>query len=275
MIDGDRTGTVLSEFFNKISTELRQKTDKLNDTGLMLLNIPTSPKIGFIQTYYANYSSSNYLKANFGLDPIFAATGVKNLHEKAHHYDIGIYFEANGHGTVIFNDDYLEKLEALLKNQKFLLDAPALAEKPEVKKDLEDYLKFLDFYVNICRLSNPSVGDAICVFLLFELALFYLKKNYNDTLAMYIDLESLTSKIAVKTKENLQVNDIEDKVVKPEGLQNAIEKVIEKHKGKKAFLRASGTENVLRLHVEAESKEQVLAITAEINELVIGNKDLN
>ena len=82
---------------------------------------------------------------------------------------------------------------------------------------------------------------------------------------MYHDLESLTSKIAVKAKENLKVNDIEDKVILPEGLQSDIEKIIEKNKGKKAFLRASGTENVLRLHVEAETKEQVQAITAEIN----------
>lgn len=127
----------------------------------------------------------------------------------------------------------------------------------------------------MCRLSNPSVGDAICVFLLFELALFYLKKNYNDTLALYRDLESLTSKIAVKAKENLKVNDIEDKVLEPAGLQNAIEKIIEEHKGKKAFLRASGTENVLRLHVEAETKEQVQAITAQIRELVVQDKILN
>ena len=130
-------------------------------------------------------------------------------------------------------------------------------------------MKFLEFYVCACRLSNPSVGDAICVFLLFELALFYLKKNYNDTLAMYKDLESLTSKIAVKAKEKLRVNDIEDKVLEPEGLQKTIEGIIEKHKGKKAFLRASGTENVLRLHVEAETQEQVQAITAEIRDLVI------
>ena len=27
-------------------------------------------------------------------------TGVKHLHHKALDYDIGIYFEANGHGTV-------------------------------------------------------------------------------------------------------------------------------------------------------------------------------
>lgn len=32
---------------------------------------------------------------------------------------------------------------------------------------------------------------------------------------MYKDLESLTSKIGVKTKENLKVTEMEDKVVEP------------------------------------------------------------
>jgi hypothetical protein len=31
-------------------------------------------------------------------------TGVKHLHHKAVEYDIGIDFEANGHGTVVFSD---------------------------------------------------------------------------------------------------------------------------------------------------------------------------
>lgn len=47
-----------------------------------------------------------------------------------------------------------------------------------------------------------------------------------------------------------------------------MEKVLKKHSGKKAFLRASGTENVLRLHVEAETKEQVKQITSEITAIV-------
>ena len=75
--------------------------------------------------------------------------------------------------------------------------------------------------MNAVKLSNPSVGDAICVFLLFELALHYLKMDYRDTLKLYTDLESLTSKIAVKTKENLKVTPIEDKVVEPAELQAA------------------------------------------------------
>ena len=30
-----------------------------------------------------------------------AKTGVKHLHHAAKHFDIGVYFEANGHGTVL------------------------------------------------------------------------------------------------------------------------------------------------------------------------------
>lgn len=55
------------------------------------------------------------------MEPVYAATGVKYLHEKAEHFDIGVYFEANGHGTVIFNENFLLKLEALLENKEFLL----------------------------------------------------------------------------------------------------------------------------------------------------------
>lgn len=51
-----------------------------------------------------------------------------------------------------------------------------------------------------CKLANPSVGDAITNFLLFEIALQYLKMNYEDTLKLYTDLKSKTSKIAVNKK---------------------------------------------------------------------------
>lgn len=50
----------------------------------------------------------------YNMEPVFAATGVKHLHQKAEKYDIGVYFEANGHGTVIFNSMFLNKLEAII-----------------------------------------------------------------------------------------------------------------------------------------------------------------
>jgi phosphoacetylglucosamine mutase len=37
-------------------------------------------------------------------------SGVKLLHHEAQHYDIGVYFEANGHGTILFSDRTVEML---------------------------------------------------------------------------------------------------------------------------------------------------------------------
>ena len=34
---------------------------------------------------------------------VFTPTGVKHLHHAAEEFDVGVYFEANGHGTVLFS----------------------------------------------------------------------------------------------------------------------------------------------------------------------------
>lgn len=36
--------------------------------------------------------------------------GVKNLHPRAHVFDIGIYCESNGHGTFVLKEDKMETL---------------------------------------------------------------------------------------------------------------------------------------------------------------------
>ena len=40
-------------------------------------------------------------------------TGVKFLHHAAEAFDVGIYFEANGHGTVLFAPALIERLQPL------------------------------------------------------------------------------------------------------------------------------------------------------------------
>jgi hypothetical protein len=39
--------------------------------------------------------------------------GVKNLHPRAHEYDIGIYCESNGHGTFTVKKERMETLKSL------------------------------------------------------------------------------------------------------------------------------------------------------------------
>lgn len=35
-------------------------------------------------------------------------TGVKNLEDAAECFDVGLYFEANGHGTILFTEHFHE-----------------------------------------------------------------------------------------------------------------------------------------------------------------------
>lgn len=43
-------------------------------------------------------------------------TGVKHLHHKALEYDIGVYFEANGHGTIVFSEHAKESIREIAEN---------------------------------------------------------------------------------------------------------------------------------------------------------------
>lgn len=43
--------------------------------------------------------------------PSLTPPGVKYLHHEAKAFDIGIYFEANGHGTVLFKPTLLQRLQ--------------------------------------------------------------------------------------------------------------------------------------------------------------------
>ena len=57
----------------------------------------------------------NVVKTNV----VIAKTGVKFVHAAAHHhFDVGVYFEANGHGTVLFSPkfyDFIAAAEARLR----------------------------------------------------------------------------------------------------------------------------------------------------------------
>lgn len=63
-------------------------------------NLDGELSMGIVQTAYANGASTDYMSQVLGLKVDCVDTGVKNLHKQALNYDIGIYFEANGHGTI-------------------------------------------------------------------------------------------------------------------------------------------------------------------------------
>lgn len=52
------------------------------------------------------------------VDVACTSTGVKHLHHKAIEYDIGVYFEANGHGTIVFSDKARQAIKKAAENSK-------------------------------------------------------------------------------------------------------------------------------------------------------------
>ena len=47
---------------------------------------------------------------SLGLETRCTPTGVKHLHPVAESFDVGVYFEANGHGTAVFSDEATAKV---------------------------------------------------------------------------------------------------------------------------------------------------------------------
>lgn len=79
-------------------------------------------EVGVVQTAYANGSSTKYLTDVLQIPVACAKTGVKNLHHRAKEFDIGVYFEANGHGTVSAFEKFCQAVfqlgEQLVTNRK-------------------------------------------------------------------------------------------------------------------------------------------------------------
>lgn len=101
LVDGDKILTLFALF-------IKEQLDFLyNEQGLDNKAV----SLGVVQTAYANGASTTYLK-QLGLEVVLAPTGVKYLHKEAATFDVGIYFEANGHGTILFSEKFLSHFQA-------------------------------------------------------------------------------------------------------------------------------------------------------------------
>lgn len=79
---------------------------------LMASKLLDAYSFSVVQTAYANGASSDYLKS-MGIPVFITKTGVKYLHQKAAEFDVGVYFEANFHGTVLFSNRFKSDMKRL------------------------------------------------------------------------------------------------------------------------------------------------------------------
>ena len=160
-----------------------------------------------------------------------------------------MYFEANGHGTVIFSEDTLDKIETHDPKN------PGQAEALSVLKAC-------------INLINQSVGDALSDMLLVEVVLSHKSWSTQEWLSTYTDLPNRLLKVVVNDRNIFKTTDAERKLTSPEGLQEKIDKEVQKVRQGRSFARASGTEDAVRVYAEAATKAEAEDLARKVAELV-------
>ena len=241
MLDGDKITTLVASFIVRL----------VKDAGLE--DTQEKIKVGVVQTAYANGSSTKYLSEVRGcaalewtpLTPMqrlpvtCVPTGVKHLHHAAaERYDIGVYFEANGHGTVLFSSSSQRKIAS---------HKPSTAAQATALGRLKDVIDVI----------NQTVGDALSDILLVEVALYHMSYSVEAWDKLYLDLPNRLVKVKVGDRNAFVTEDAERRLVQPLGLQAKIDQLVQRTGGR-SFVRPSGTEDVVRVYAEAQETDEAI-----------------
>ncbi|MCJ1235268.1 Phosphoacetylglucosamine Mutase [Varicellaria rhodocarpa] len=234
LLDGDRIATLAALFIGDLARSAGL-TEKL--------------KVGVVQTAYANGASTDYIAHHLRLPITCTATGVKHLHHAATKFDVGVYFEANGHGTVIFSDLALKRIA------KYQPQSPAQHTALETLRALT-------------QLINQAVGDALSDLLLVEVILAHKEWGPKEWDLTYTDLPNRLVRVEVRDRSIFKTTDAERKLESPPGIQGHINALVGKYKNGRSFARASGTEDAVRVYAEAATRGEADDLASKVAGLV-------
>lgn len=220
-----------------------------------LRSMPVS--IGIVQTAYANGASSDYMRGALGLPTAIAKTGVKFVHAAAAAYDIGVYFEANGHGTVLFHPAFLARLETAVEGHTESGALAAALGSATAATALRQLL-------SVSRVVNQAVGDALSDALFIEAVLTLKGWSVRDWDGIYEDLPSRQAKLAVPDRTAFVPVADETRLVTPADVQAAVDARVAATPHGRAFVRPSGTEDVVRFYAEAATQDAADALCAQL-----------
>lgn len=242
LLDGDKIAVLLCDFLQSQVSSVQSTMQRMSDSPVATKkqkSLASPLKLGVVQTAYANGASTTYLKHILGEEHVLIAkTGVKHAHEAAHHnFDIGVYFEANGHGTVLFGDAYYDFLAHADEHIRGHVALQRLQLLP--------------------ALINQAVGDALCDLLLVDAILQIKGWNIQDWNRLYTDLPSRQCKVSVEDRTIILTNANETECTSPVELQHELNAAMARYPTQsRCFVRPSGTENVVRVYAEAQTQQQ-------------------
>lgn len=121
---------------------------------------------------------------------------------------------------------------------------------------------------NLKDCINQTVGDAISDMLVVELILALKNMTISDWDCLYTDLPSRQLKVTIKDRNLIKTTNAERIVSDPAQLQVEIDKLVLNYKKARAFVRPSGTEDVVRVYAEADTQLNVDDLAAKVSQLV-------
>ena len=216
-IDGDKQFCLIMGWVREQLKEL-----KLEDLSHCLVN-----------TAYTNSRANQYLD-KMNVNHVVVPTGVKNAHPEVQKYVIGANDEPNGHGTIVVK---WNKLNEALEGKENELAAKKL--------------------VSFLKLSNPYVGDAICNLLMIEAVLRDRDFSLDFFNAVYKENPNKMYKVVVRDRTKWKTTWDETRLLEPSMFQGYIDYYVQNREECRAFARPSGTEDILRLYVEAADEANV------------------
>ena len=200
-----------------------------------------------VQTAYSNSMSTKFAQS-LGISVHCVATGVKNLIRQAEKSDVGILFESNGHGSIAFSSKAIQTIRS------------------EVAKGNLAAKKLQYIY----ELLNQATGDAISDMLLVEFILRVKNWTIEDWDAIYKEIPYSQLTVSVPDRYFITTNHNATVCLKPEGLQQEIEKLYSGFQdGVRAFVRPSGTEDIVRVYAEAFSSQDAVKLANQVKDLVL------
>ncbi|KAF2235424.1 Phosphoacetylglucosamine mutase [Viridothelium virens] len=222
LLDGDRIATLAAAFLG----ELGEKS-----------GLASKLSIGVVQTAYANGASTKFITENLKLPIQCTPTGVKYLHHAAQRFDIGVYFEANGHGTVLFSPLALKTIATHEPQSPSQADALATL-------------------TAATELINQTVGDALSDLLLVEVILAHKAWDPANWLSTYTDYPNRLVRVEVGNRNVFKTEDAERRLTEPKHAQARIDELVGKYTKGRSFARASGTEDAVRVYAEAATRAE-------------------
>lgn len=92
---------------------------------------------------------------------------------------------------------------------------------------------------------------------------------------LYKELPNKTSKVVIKNRFAIEVNKLQIRITKPQEVQDAIDEEVKKISKGRGFARPSGTEDIVRIYVEAEKEADVIELEKKIGKIISENKEIN